>query len=36
MFHVYICPQAVPGGGVQRQAFGTVGHQDRDTSPGNG
>lgn len=28
--------QAVLSGGVQRQTFGAVGHQDRDTSPGNG
>lgn len=33
---VYVHSQAVPGGGVQRQTFGVVGHQDRDTSPGNG
>lgn len=33
---VYVHFQAVPGGGVQRQTFGVVGHQDGDTSPGNG
>lgn len=36
---MYMCvcpPQAVPGGGVQRQTLGAVGHQDRDTSSRNG
>lgn len=33
---VYVHFQAVPGGHVQRQTFGVVGHQDGDTSPGNG
>lgn len=36
MFNLHVHSQAVLGGGVQRQTFGAVGHQDRDTSPGNG
>lgn len=36
MFNVCVHPQAIPGGGVQRQAVGTVGHQDWNSSPGNG
>lgn len=37
--NVCICdlhPQTVPGGCVQRQTPGAVGHQDGDTSPGDG
>lgn len=36
---MYVCdvhPQTVPGGGVQRQTAGAVGHQDRDASSGDG
>lgn len=36
---MYVCdvhPQTVPGGGVQRQTPGAVGHQDRDASSGDG
>lgn len=29
-------PQAVPGGRVQRQTLGAVGHPDWDSSPGDG
>lgn len=33
---VHVHPQTVPGGGVQRQTLGAVGHQDGDTSPRDG